>query len=83
MCKVHLVPEKDELRKADTPAICGECSRTIKVGQDIRLIEGPLDDGSGERYRYEAHEECYGLSVDDVGPDGCFPFSLETRTTPP
>jgi len=79
MCEVHLVPEKDELCKADAPSVCGECGKLILVGQDVRLIEGPLDDGSGERYRYEAHEECYLASVDDVGPEGCFTYGSVKR----
>lgn len=79
MCEVHLVPEKDELQKAVVPGICGECGRPIEVGQDLRLVEGSLDDGSGDRYRYEAHEECCWLSVDDVGPEGCFTYGGAKR----
>lgn len=74
MCDVHLVPEVDELRKAEGPLVCGECALGIRRGELHRYIEGPLDDSSEERYRYVAHEDCYLLSVTDVNDDGCFTF---------
>lgn len=75
------MPEKNELRKAAVPSVCGECDKRIRVGQDVRLVEGPLDDGSGERYRYEAHEACYLDAVYDVGPGGCFTYGGANRIT--
>ncbi len=74
MCDVHLVPEIDELRMADRPLRCDECRRRIRAGALHRFVEGPLDDGSGARYRYVAHEDCYRLSVSDVGDSGCFMY---------
>lgn len=81
MCEVHLVPENDETRKAAEVRTCGECGGLIELGQEFRLVEGPLDDGSGDRYRYEAHEECYALSTYDVGPEGCFTYGGARKLT--
>lgn len=83
MCQVHIVPELDEIRKADgAPRVCGECKFQIFEGSEFRFIEGVLDDGSDHRYRYEAHEECYRMSVDDVGSDGCFTYGGARRLDP-
>lgn len=72
MCDVHLIPDKDENVKAKTSFICGECRKRVCIGEWCREIEGPLDDGSGVRYRYRAHEDCFLASQDDVQADGCF-----------
>jgi hypothetical protein len=74
VCQVHLVPEIDELRVAAEPFKCGECRRKVKAGKPYRHIEGPLDDGSPERWVYKAHDDCYQLCVSDVGEDGCFHY---------
>jgi hypothetical protein len=72
MCDVHLVPEVDEMRVAGERLQCGECKKPIARGKPYRFIEGLLDDESGERYRYVAHDDCYLLSMSDVGSSGCF-----------
>ena len=74
MCDVHLVPDIDEVRVASAPVVCGECEKLIPAGEKFRFIAGPLDDGSGERYQYRAHEECHEWSKLDVGEDGCFQY---------
>lgn len=74
MCQVHLVPEVDELRRAMTVIMCGECRKPIRKGREYRHIEGPLDDGSGTRYLYRAHEDCYFVATDTVREDGCFTY---------
>jgi len=51
MCAVHLVPEVDEVFVASAPFICGECRRRVRKGEYARRVEGPLDDGSGRRWR--------------------------------
>jgi hypothetical protein len=82
VCDVHLDPEINELRVASAKGLkCGECRRAIKVGVTYRFIEGPLDDGSGQRYRYIAHDDCFTLSESDSGSDGCFTFGGATIVT--
>jgi hypothetical protein len=74
MCEVHLVPEVEEVRVAETHFTCGECDEPVPAGKKYMHIEGPLDDGSSQRWLYRAHEECWSLSVSDVGEDGCFQY---------
>ena len=73
MCDVHLIPDVDELRVAATRLRCGECRRAVRAGVEYRHIEGVLDDGSGERWVYQAHDDCHGLAVYDH-EDGCFTY---------
>lgn len=47
---------------------------SIRKGTEYRYIEGALDDGSMERWRYVAHDDCYLLSTSDLTDDGCFLF---------
>lgn len=76
MCDVHLVPEIEELRKAEIPFNCADCKRQITFGEEYKHIEGSLDDGSVDRYLYRAHEECYILAIDAgcESEDGCFTY---------
>lgn len=74
MCDVHLIPKVSEVRKAARKTRCGECNGFIKKGDDVRFIEGTLDNGTGHQYRYVAHEDCYQFSTTDVGEDGCFQY---------
>ncbi len=79
MCDVHLVPDVDESRFATAKIKCGECKCKIDLGDQYRYIEGVLDDGSGERYCYSAHEDCYTLSNATVSKDGCFHYGGARR----
>jgi hypothetical protein len=74
MCEVHLAPDVSELRTAERRLKCGECARSIRKGTEYRYIDGALDDGSTERWRYVAHDDCYQLSMCDLTDDGCFIF---------
>lgn len=81
MCRVHLVPEIDELRRALKLFSCDECGRLVQRNSMYRHIEGALDDGSDRRHRYRAHEDCYSWAIFDVGKDGCFRYG-RTSTLP-
>ena len=75
MCLVHMVPEVDDLRISTVTERCGECEDDSPPGEAFRYIEGPLDDGSGERWAYIAHDDCYSLSTSDSDDnDGCFVY---------
>jgi hypothetical protein len=75
MCKVHLVEEVSEIRIAVSDLICGEdCGSPILTGSQFRFIEGVLDDKSGQRHRYVAHDDCYIISESTDAGDGCFQY---------
>lgn len=72
MCLVHLIPSVDELRFAVSEFDCYECDSVVSIGAAYRHIEGELDDGSGNRYLYCAHDNCYQWSVLDTVDGECF-----------
>lgn len=82
MCDVHLVPDVDLIVAVDEEEQCGECEHTLAAGELRRVIEGMLDDGSTERLRYVAHDDCYQFAVSDVSPSGCFTYGRVRRITP-
>lgn len=81
MCAIHLIPEIDETRRASTATTCMTCNEPIVIGETIQVTEGPLDDGSGQRYRYVAHIECYHDVQYDVDDDGCFTYEGAQEVT--
>jgi hypothetical protein len=73
MCKVHLIPTINELRTTRPGVVCGECREPVKTGE-YRYIMGHLDDGSGRRYEYHAHDDCFQTSEGTYGREGCFTY---------